>query len=72
MDANRCFGHVALYDRDLRPSYSQSFDGGGVLEFIQRWSGTLVLISLLLLPVAGGALFKGGRFIECLNTSPIW
>lgn len=40
------------------------------LRFVQRWSGALVVISLLLLPVAGGAVFKGGRFIGVFKHIP--
>lgn len=40
------------------------------LRFVQRWSGALVIISLLLLPVAGGMVFKGGRFIGVFKHIP--
>lgn len=40
------------------------------LNVIQRWSGTLVLISIVLLLVAGGAVFKGGRFIGVFKHIP--
>jgi hypothetical protein len=38
--------------------------------YIQRWSGAIVVISLLLLPVASGAEFKGGRFIGVFKHIP--
>jgi hypothetical protein len=38
--------------------------------YVQKWSGLLVVISLLLLPVAGGAVFKGGRFIGVFKHIP--
>ncbi|MNJ99839.1 O-Antigen ligase [compost metagenome] len=41
-----------------------------LLKFVQKWSGALVLISLLLLPVAGGVVFKGGRFIGVFKHIP--
>ncbi|KYG66110.1 hypothetical protein AZI86_03335 [Bdellovibrio bacteriovorus] len=40
------------------------------VRFVQRWSGTLVLISLALLLVAPGAVFKGGRFIGIFKHIP--
>lgn len=40
------------------------------VRFIQRWSGALVLISLVLLAVAPGAVFKGGRFIGIFKHIP--
>ncbi|QDK39831.1 hypothetical protein DOE51_16175 [Bdellovibrio sp. NC01] len=40
------------------------------LRFIQRWTGALVVISLLLLPIASGAEFKGGRFIGVFKHIP--
>lgn len=40
------------------------------LRFIQRWTGALVLISLILLPIASGAEFKGGRFIGVFKHIP--
>lgn len=40
------------------------------VHFVQRWSGTLVLISLLLLPIAWGGVFKGGRFIGVFKHIP--
>lgn len=40
------------------------------LRFIQRWSGFLVLISLVLLVVASGHVFKGGRFIGVFKHIP--
>lgn len=40
------------------------------LKYVQRWTGGLVLLSLLLLPVAGGAVFKGGRFIGVFKHIP--
>ena len=40
------------------------------LRFIQRWTGALVLISLILLPIASGVEFKGGRFIGVFKHIP--
>jgi hypothetical protein len=40
------------------------------VRFIQRWSGVLVLISLALLVVAPGGVFKGGRFIGVFKHIP--
>lgn len=40
------------------------------LKYVQRWSGTLVLISLILLIVAGGSVFKGGRFVGVFKHIP--
>lgn len=40
------------------------------LRYVQRWSGALVLISLLLWLVAGGAVFKGGRFVGVFKHIP--
>lgn len=40
------------------------------MYFIQRWSGVLVLISLVLWLVAGGAVFKGGRFVGVFKHIP--
>lgn len=40
------------------------------LKYIQRWSGVLVLISLALWVVAGGSVFKGGRFIGIFKHIP--
>lgn len=42
----------------------------GFLSFVQKWSGALVLISLVLWVVAGGAVFKGGRFIGVFKHIP--
>lgn len=38
--------------------------------YVQRWSGALVVLSLLLWPLAGGAFFKGGRFIGVFKHIP--
>lgn len=46
------------------------WDVRGFLYFVQRWSGALVLISLLLWVVAGGAVFKGGRFVGVFKHIP--
>lgn len=40
------------------------------LKYVQRWSGVLVLISLALLIVAGGSVFKGGRFVGVFKHIP--
>lgn len=40
------------------------------VNFVQRWSGVLVLISLILFAVAGGNVFKGGRFIGVFKHIP--
>lgn len=40
------------------------------LKFVQRWSGVLVLISLVLFVVAGGSVFKGGRFVGVFKHIP--
>lgn len=40
------------------------------LRFIQRWTGALVLLSIILLPLASGAEFKGGRFIGVFKHIP--
>ncbi|WP_374075362.1 O-antigen ligase family protein [Bdellovibrio bacteriovorus] len=40
------------------------------LKYVQRWSGALVLISLVLLVVAGGSVFKGGRFVGVFKHIP--
>lgn len=40
------------------------------LSFIQKWSGFLVLVSLVFLPFVGGAFFKGGRFIGVFKHIP--
>ncbi|AFY02876.1 O-antigen ligase family protein [Bdellovibrio bacteriovorus] len=40
------------------------------MYFVQRWSGVLVLISLVLWLVAGGAVFKGGRFVGVFKHIP--
>ncbi|WII73161.1 O-antigen ligase family protein [Bdellovibrio sp. 22V] len=40
------------------------------LRFIQRWSGALVLLSLILYFVAGGSVFKGGRFVGVFKHIP--
>nr|BFD60779.1 hypothetical protein CKG001_28860 [Bdellovibrio sp. CKG001]BFD64192.1 hypothetical protein BdHM001_28730 [Bdellovibrio sp. HM001] len=40
------------------------------MRFVQKWSGVLVLISLLLWVVAGGAVFKGGRFVGVFKHIP--
>lgn len=40
------------------------------VRFVQRWSGVLALISLALLALAPGAVFKGGRFIGVFKHIP--
>lgn len=40
------------------------------MYFVQRWSGVLVLISLVLWLGAGGAVFKGGRFVGVFKHIP--
>nr|BFD68386.1 hypothetical protein HAGR004_34080 [Bdellovibrio sp. HAGR004] len=40
------------------------------MRFVQKWSGVLVLMSLLLWVVAGGAVFKGGRFVGVFKHIP--
>ncbi|MFV8257529.1 O-antigen ligase family protein [Bdellovibrio bacteriovorus] len=40
------------------------------MYFVQRWSGVLVLISLVLWVIAGGAVFKGGRFVGVFKHIP--
>lgn len=40
------------------------------LHYVQRWSGALVLLSLALWLVAGGSVFKGGRFIGVFKHIP--
>ncbi|MBV2168608.1 MAG: O-antigen ligase family protein [Bdellovibrio sp.] len=40
------------------------------LRYIQRWAGALVLLSLILLVVAGGGVFKGGRFVGVFKHIP--
>ncbi|NUN04396.1 MAG: O-antigen ligase family protein [Bdellovibrio sp.] len=40
------------------------------LKFVQRWSGVLVLISLLLFVLAGSSVFKGGRFVGVFKHIP--
>lgn len=40
------------------------------MRFVQKWSGILVLISLILWVVAGGAVFKGGRFVGVFKHIP--
>lgn len=40
------------------------------VRFTQRWTGVLVLISLVLLVLAPGAVFKGGRFIGVFKHIP--
>lgn len=40
------------------------------MRYVQRWSGALVVLSLVLWPLAGGAFFKGGRFIGVFKHIP--
>ncbi|WP_413559909.1 O-antigen ligase family protein [Bdellovibrio sp. HCB209] len=40
------------------------------LRFVQRWTGALVLLSLVVLIVSPGAAFKGGRFIGVFKHIP--
>lgn len=40
------------------------------LRYVQRWSGALVVLSLVMWPLAGGAFFKGGRFIGVFKHIP--
>lgn len=40
------------------------------ISYVQRWSGALVILSLMLWVVAGGSLFKGGRFIGVFKHIP--
>lgn len=40
------------------------------LRYVQRWSGALVLLSLVLFFVAGGSVFKGGRFVGVFKHIP--
>ncbi|UOF00973.1 O-antigen ligase family protein [Bdellovibrio reynosensis] len=46
------------------------WDAEDFLKFVQRWSGILVLISLILFVVAGGQVFKGGRFVGIFKHIP--
>lgn len=40
------------------------------VTYVQRWSGALVILSLILWLVVGGSLFKGGRFIGVFKHIP--
>lgn len=40
------------------------------ISYVQRWSGVLVILSLVLWVLAGGSLFKGGRFIGIFKHIP--
>lgn len=40
------------------------------VRYVQKWAGFLVLLSLLMLIVAHGAVFKGGRFIGVFKHIP--
>lgn len=40
------------------------------VRYVQKWSGALCLISFVLLFVAGGAVFKGGRFVGVFKHIP--
>lgn len=40
------------------------------LRYLQKWTGTLSLLSLGLLLMAGGAVFKGGRFVGVFKHIP--
>lgn len=40
------------------------------VNYVQRWSGSLVIVSLVLWVVAGGSVFKGGRFIGVFKHIP--
>jgi hypothetical protein len=41
-----------------------------IVSYVKKWSSTLVFISMLLLPIAGSVLFKGGRFIGIFKHIP--
>lgn len=40
------------------------------LKYVQKWAGAMSLLSLILLFVAGGAVFKGGRFVGVFKHIP--
>nr|WP_295904827.1 O-antigen ligase family protein [uncultured Bdellovibrio sp.] len=46
------------------------WDAEDFLKYVQRWSGVLVLISLALWVVAGGSVYKGGRFVGVFKHIP--
>ncbi len=41
-----------------------------IVSYVKKWSSSLVFISILLLPIAGSVLFKGGRFIGIFKHIP--
>ncbi|MGZ3773659.1 MAG: O-antigen ligase family protein [Pseudobdellovibrionaceae bacterium] len=57
---------IAIYGYVI-PSLWTSED---FLKYLQKWSGVLCLISFVLLFVAGGTVFKGGRFIGVFKHIP--
>lgn len=46
------------------------WSGEDFVRYVQRWTGVLVLISLALLIIAPGGVFKGGRFIGVFKHIP--